>query len=146
MMSFFSCFFFVFVYLNDILNFSSAVEEHISHIRLVLTRLLENKLFVKAEKCEFRVDTVSFLGFIIQEGSIKANPVKLTAHVPATRSQMHSLAFTLLINLLPLRTTSCRPSASWHISPGGSRVCSQLNELNELNSAHSQVLQWTHTS
>lgn len=38
-------------------------KEHISHVHLVVTRLLENKLFVKSEKCEFHVDTVSFLWF-----------------------------------------------------------------------------------
>lgn len=38
---------FLFVYLDDILIFSHTLCEHISHVRLVLERLLENKLFVK---------------------------------------------------------------------------------------------------
>jgi hypothetical protein len=38
------------------------MEEHIIHLRQVLQRLLGNKLYVKAEKCEFHVDSVSFLG------------------------------------------------------------------------------------
>ena len=44
---------FVFVYLDDILIFSKTQSEHIFHVRQVLQRLMENKLFVKAEKCEF---------------------------------------------------------------------------------------------
>ena len=45
---------FVFVYLDDILIFSRSPEEQRVHVRKVLQRLLENSLFVKAEKCEFR--------------------------------------------------------------------------------------------
>lgn len=41
--------------------------------------LLENGLFVKAEKCEFHVATMSFLGFIIQQGQLFPNPAKVQA-------------------------------------------------------------------
>jgi len=47
----------VFVYLDDILIFSCNMEEHVLHVRQVLQRLLENKLFVKKEKCEFHVNS-----------------------------------------------------------------------------------------
>ena len=52
----------VFVYLDDILIFSKSVEEHRIHVRQVLQRLLENRLYVKAEKCDFHVPSISFLG------------------------------------------------------------------------------------
>ena len=44
---------FVFVYLDDILIFSKELSSHIQHVKQVLQRLLENRLFVKAEKCDF---------------------------------------------------------------------------------------------
>ena len=44
---------FVFVYLDDILMFSKSPEEYTTHVRIVLRHLLENRLFVKAEKCKF---------------------------------------------------------------------------------------------
>lgn len=47
-----------FVYVDDILIFSKSLAEHEVHVRQILQRLLENKLFVKAEKCEFHMDTV----------------------------------------------------------------------------------------
>ena len=56
---------YAFVYLDDILIFSPDEATHIQHVRSVLWRLLDHKLFVKAEKCEFHVTSVSFLGFII---------------------------------------------------------------------------------
>lgn len=52
---------FVFVYL-DILIYSTDISQHTNHLRLVLEHLLENQLFVKAEKCEFHAPTTSFLG------------------------------------------------------------------------------------
>ena len=80
---------FVFVYLDDILIFSRDPEEHVSHVRQVLVRLLENRLFVKAEKCEFGVSTVSFLGHVIQEGRVRAdaNKVRAVEEWPAPSSR-----------------------------------------------------------
>lgn len=70
---------FVFVYLDDILIFSRSPQEHVLHVRKVLQRLLENKLFIKGEKCEFHVPSVSFLGYIIGNGQVKPDPSKIRA-------------------------------------------------------------------
>lgn len=70
---------FAFVYLGDILIFSSDLESHQRRVRLVLQRLLEHKLFVKAEKCEFHSSSVSFLDFIISEGSVNMDQQKVRA-------------------------------------------------------------------
>lgn len=67
------------VCLDDIRIFSRSLEDHIAHVQLVLTWLLENGLYVKAEKCYFHVDTVSFLGYIIQSGQVKADSEKIRA-------------------------------------------------------------------
>ena len=82
----------VFVYIDDILIFSSSMEEHVTHVRDVLQRLMENKLYVKAEKCEFHVSTVSFLGFVVEKGQLRADPSKVEAvkewPTPTTRKQL----------------------------------------------------------
>uniref|UniRef100_A0A8C9ZTG8 Gypsy retrotransposon integrase-like protein 1 n=1 Tax=Sander lucioperca TaxID=283035 RepID=A0A8C9ZTG8_SANLU len=70
---------FVFVYLDDILIFSRNLDEHINHVRAVLQRLLNNDLFVKAEKCEFHVPKVSFLGYVVAEGEMSMDPEKVKA-------------------------------------------------------------------
>ena len=83
---------FVFVYLDDILIFSRSLAEHKLHVRQVLQRLLENRLFVKAEKCEFHVPSVAFLGFIIGQGRLEMDPGKVTAvtdwPTPTNRKQL----------------------------------------------------------
>ncbi len=66
----------VFVYLDDILIFSQSYEDHVQHVRQVLSRLLFNNLFVKLEKSEFHSTTVSFLGFILSCGSVQMDPAR----------------------------------------------------------------------
>ncbi len=82
----------VFVYLDDILIFSKSREEHVQHVRCVLQRLLENHLFVKAEKCVFHTSEVPFLGFIVKEGSIQMDPAKVKAVLdwasPSSRKEL----------------------------------------------------------
>jgi len=70
---------FVFVYLDVILIFSKDLQEHKRHVRQVLQRLLENRLYVKAEKCEFQQSSVTFLGYIFEGGQVRTDPEKTRA-------------------------------------------------------------------
>lgn len=83
---------FVFVYLDDILIFSRSLNEHVQLVCLVLQHLLENRLYVKAKKCEFHVESVGFLGFVVEKGQLKADPAKIQAVVswptPTSRKQL----------------------------------------------------------
>lgn len=70
---------FVFIYLDDILIYSKNPQEHHQHVRQVLERVLQNHQFMKAEKCEFHANTISFLDYIISLGRITMDPIKITA-------------------------------------------------------------------
>ncbi len=70
---------FVFLYLDDILIFSPSLQAHTQHVCQVLQRLLENQLYVKAEKCEFHAKSVSFLGFNVLAAEIKLDLAKVEA-------------------------------------------------------------------
>ena len=41
------------VYLDDIIIHSRTEEEHMEHLRLVLARLREHRLYIKLRKCKF---------------------------------------------------------------------------------------------
>lgn len=70
---------FLFVYIDDISIFSETLEKHTQHVRLVLQHLLENQLFVKAEKCEFHASSVTFPGLVMQQGQLAVDPAKVRA-------------------------------------------------------------------
>lgn len=67
------------VYLDDVLIFSQSLSEHEQHVRLILQKLQDAKLSLKLAKCEFSVQTVSFLGFIISTDGISMDPSKIQA-------------------------------------------------------------------
>ena len=56
---------FIVVFINDILIYSKMSEEHEKHLRKAFERLRWEKLYAKLEKCEFWLDSVSFLGHMI---------------------------------------------------------------------------------
>ncbi|WVZ97277.1 hypothetical protein U9M48_042826 [Paspalum notatum var. saurae] len=69
---------FVVVFIDDILIYSKTEEEHEEHLRLVLQKLREHKLYAKLSKCEFWLDQVPFLGHIVSKGGIMVDPSKIS--------------------------------------------------------------------
>ena len=70
---------FVLVFFDDILIYSQSLPEHIQHLTLVLELLENNKFFVKESKCVFATTQVSYLGHLIQEGTITSDTNKIQA-------------------------------------------------------------------
>ncbi|WVZ93606.1 LOW QUALITY PROTEIN: hypothetical protein U9M48_039572 [Paspalum notatum var. saurae] len=68
---------FVVVFIDDILIYSKNEEEHREHLRIVLTRLREHKLYAKFSKCAFWLKEVSFLGHILSEKGVAVDPSKV---------------------------------------------------------------------
>jgi len=61
---------YVVVYFDDILVYSQSLESHLSHLREVLLVLRKNNLFSNVDKCTFCVDSVVFLGFIVNKNGV----------------------------------------------------------------------------
>jgi hypothetical protein len=68
---------FVVVFINDILIYSKSKAEHAKHLRIVLQRLRDHKLYTKLSKCEFWLDSVKFLGHTISKDGISVDPSKV---------------------------------------------------------------------
>jgi hypothetical protein len=65
---------FVVVFIDGILIYSRSEEEH---LRLVLQKLRDHRLYAKLSKCEFWLSQVTFLGHIISNGGISVDPSKI---------------------------------------------------------------------
>jgi hypothetical protein len=68
---------FMVVFIDDILIYSENEEDHAEHLRVVLTRLREHKLYAKFSKCEFWLREVPFLGHVLSDGGIVVDPTKV---------------------------------------------------------------------
>ncbi|WVZ80498.1 hypothetical protein U9M48_027968, partial [Paspalum notatum var. saurae] len=68
---------FVVVFIDDILIYFKNEKEHEEHLRIVLTRLREHKLYAKFSKCAFWLKEVSFLGHILSEKGVAVDPRKV---------------------------------------------------------------------
>lgn len=58
------------VYLDDIIIHSRTKEEHMEHLRLVLARLREYRMYIKLRKCKFLQHRVTFLGHDIDANGV----------------------------------------------------------------------------
>jgi hypothetical protein len=84
----------VVIYLDDIMIFTTSLEEHRQITRRVLEILRRNKLYLKPEKCEFEVTETEYLGLIISEGQVKMDPIKVQGildwPVPGTKRELQA--------------------------------------------------------
>ncbi|WVZ97432.1 hypothetical protein U9M48_042972 [Paspalum notatum var. saurae] len=69
---------FVVIFIDDILIYSKTEEEHEEHLRLVLQKLREHKLYAKFSKCDFWIEEVKFLGHVISNGGIAVDQSKVS--------------------------------------------------------------------
>ena len=70
---------FVLVFFDDILIYSSTWVDHLRHLRAILLVLWQHRLFVKRSKCAFGVDSISYLGHIISAAGVAMDPAKVHA-------------------------------------------------------------------
>ena len=83
---------FVIVFFDDILVYSTSLEDHFEHLHRVFDCLHTNHFFVKLSKCFFCQDNIEYLGHIVSSSGVKADPHKLVVMsnwpTPSTTKQL----------------------------------------------------------
>ncbi|GKC11260.1 putative reverse transcriptase domain-containing protein [Tanacetum coccineum] len=70
---------FVIVFIDDILVYSKDEEEHGKHLKIILELLKKERLYAKFSKCDFWLDSVQFLGHVIDRNGVHVDPAKIEA-------------------------------------------------------------------
>ena len=70
---------FVLVFFDDILVYSTNLEEHVEHLRLVFSVLRREVFYLKRSKCVFGAGQVEYLGHIITKEGVATDPKKIEA-------------------------------------------------------------------
>lgn len=82
------------VYLDDIIIFSSSLDQHLQDLRTVFDRLRNTNLKVQLDKCEFLRKEVLYLGHTITRDGLKPNDDKIQAvldfPLPKTTTEIKS--------------------------------------------------------
>lgn len=82
------------VYLDDILIFSTSIQEHMNNINQIFRALRKANLKIQIDKCNFFNKETEFLGHILTRIGIKPNPKKVEniakLKLPTTQKQIKS--------------------------------------------------------
>ncbi|EGD81417.1 hypothetical protein PTSG_11841 [Salpingoeca rosetta] len=81
-------------YIDDLVIYSKNEKDHEQHLRQVLQKLRDHRLYCKASKCHLFQTEVEFLGFIVGQGHLKMHPAKADAvenwSTPQSTTQLRS--------------------------------------------------------
>ncbi|GJR26604.1 putative ribonuclease H-like domain-containing protein [Tanacetum coccineum] len=70
---------FIIVFIDDILVYSKDEKEHGKHLKIILELLKKERLYTKFYKCDFWLDSVQFLGYVIDRNGVHVDPAKIEA-------------------------------------------------------------------
>lgn len=70
---------FVLVFVDDILTYNKTLDDHVKHLRMVLTILQQHQLFVKESKCSFAQQELKYFDHIIGTNGVAIDLEKVKA-------------------------------------------------------------------
>ena len=89
---------FLIVYVDNILIYSKGLDEHIGHLKQVLEVLIKESLYANLQKCDFCMDKIIFLGYVISAKGIDMDEakVKVIQEWPMPKSIIEFRSFHLV--------------------------------------------------
>ena len=103
------------VYVDDMLVKSKEEEDHLDDLKETFNTLRQYSMKLNPSKCAFRVSSIKFLGFMVSQGGIEANPEKVKAILemssPKTIKEVQSLTgrIATLNRFVSKATDKCLP-------------------------------------
>jgi len=83
------------IYIDDIIIFSDTYDEHVATLRKVLQRLLDEKFWLKASKCQLFIKCLDILGHILTPDGLHMDPKKykkvLDFKVPSNHRELRGI-------------------------------------------------------
>ena len=67
------------MYFDDILIYSKNLNEHLNHLRNVLSVLRSEQLYANLKKCTFYMETIVFLGYVVTAQGFEMDEEKVNA-------------------------------------------------------------------
>ena len=131
---------FAVVYFDDILIFSHNIEEHIDHLKQILLVLQQGKFYANHSKCSFLQSKINFLGFVISQQGVEADPEKVKAITqwpePQSFSEVrsfHGLAtfyrrFIKAFSTIMAPITECLKAKSFKWTPAATRAFNDIKQ------------------
>uniref|UniRef100_A0A2N9FHY6 Reverse transcriptase n=1 Tax=Fagus sylvatica TaxID=28930 RepID=A0A2N9FHY6_FAGSY len=148
---------FVVVYFDDILVYSKDLNEHIEHLRYVFDVLKCEKLYANFKKCNFCMEKVVFLGYVVSTTGIEVDEEKVKAikEWPTPKSitevrSFHGLAsfyrrFVKDFSTLAAPLTEDRRPIAFFSEKLSGAVLEHLKGQGKLNQRHARWLEYIET-
>jgi transposase InsO family protein len=91
---------YAFIYLDDLLVFSSTAKDHVKHLEDIFARLSQANLKVKFSKTQLFSTEIEYLGFLVGRDGVKVNPRKVSAiaNFPEPKNVKGVQSFLGLVN------------------------------------------------
>nr|GEU45501.1 putative reverse transcriptase domain-containing protein [Tanacetum cinerariifolium] len=119
------------VYIDDILIYSKSKEDHKVYLKLVLELLNKEKMYAKFSKCEFWLQEVQSIRYVVNDNDIHVDPSKTEAmkNWKAPKSPSEIRSFLRLVGGVKTLIMDETYAMRYFIHPGANKMYHDLRDM-----------------